>query len=201
MKKTEKDAAVKKYGAAKAAGANRAEIEKLMTDDKIDAPGRAEIIAVLFAPEKGADEEGQNSAPPKQKAKEEAKAKPNDELQDELEEINYKELNGENFKKYVEIAGDKNFGEVKDGEVKPVRGRLRDIDSYDYDVFKAAPILKDRFPGMEGSPKDYIGVRIINDTPITSTRINVKTALELNAQILNQHSRSGNGRYYLLKKY
>jgi hypothetical protein len=59
--------------------------------------------------------------------------------------------------------------------------------------------MQERFPGMENSPWDYVGLTA-EGKPLHTTRIPVKTALEFNRQILNAHSRAGHGKYYFLKK-
>jgi hypothetical protein len=115
--------------------------------------------------------------------------------------IDYKNLKGETFKKYVQLVGDRSFVEINDeGKAVPVVGKLQQNDSFDFEQYRAKPIFKDRFPGMEGTPRDYVGIEIIRDKPEHTSRIPVSVALEFNAQILNQHSRAGHGRYYLLKK-
>jgi len=118
-----------------------------------------------------------------------------------LSGIDYKNLKGETFKKYVQLVGDRSFVEINDeGKAVPVVGKLQQNDSYDFEQYRAKPIFKDRFPGMEGTPRDYVGIEIIRDKPEHTSRIPVSVALEFNAQILNQHSRAGHGKYYLLKK-
>lgn len=119
-----------------------------------------------------------------------------------LDSIDYKNLKGDNFKKYVELVGDRSYSTIDEetGKEIPVVGKLRQDQSFDFQQFRAKPVFKDRFPGMENTPKDFVGIEIVRDAPEHTTRIPVHVALEFNAQILNQHSRAGHGRYYLLKK-
>jgi hypothetical protein len=126
------------------------------------------------------------------------KASPNDEL--DLSGFNYNELTGESFKQYVGLAGDHSATEIIEGEVVPVRGSLEENKAYDFVLLKAVPVMQARFPGMENTPYDYVGIRVKEPKPIHTTRISVKTALEHNRQILNAHSRAGHGKYYFLKK-
>jgi hypothetical protein len=107
-------------------------------------------------------------------------ANPNASL--DLSGFNYKQLNGEEFKKYNDF----------------IDTLLLD-NNYDFVLHKAAPIVVDRYPGMKGSPKDFTGITIKNDTPEHTTRITVRDAKMYNTQILNDHGRV-NGKFYLLKK-
>lgn len=120
----------------------------------------------------------------------------------DLSQFDYKNLVGSNFKKYVELVGDRSYREfdAETGEEKPVVGKLKENDHYDFQQFRVDVVMKTRFPGVKDSPQDFIGIRVKNDKPEHTSRISIKTAHELNAQILNAHSRAGHGRYYLLKK-
>lgn len=123
---------------------------------------------------------------------------PNDSL--DLSGIDYRNLRGEVFKKYVELVGDRSYKFLDDGEEKEVRGKLLENDHYVFELYKVKPIRRPRYVGVEGTPVDYVGLEITSDKPIHTTSISVKMALELNSQILNAHSIAGHGRYYLLKK-
>ena len=114
----------------------------------------------------------------------------------------YKNLKGENFKQYAEHVGDRSFRVVNPdtGEEKPVIGLLKESDSYVFELYRAIPHMVARFPGMKDTPYDFKGITLKSETPINSTKIPVRVALEHNAQILNAHSRAGHGTYYLLKQ-
>ncbi len=183
---TKKKAATK-YGNLIKEGKTREEVETLMLEEEYSVEEIKEIFAAIDAPPS-----------PEKVAKEEKTASPNDAL--DLSEFNYKLLKGESFKKYVELVGDRSYTEIVEGEVIPVRGTLLENDQYDFEQYKVKPIRKMRYAGVEKSPMDYIGLELVNDTPIHVSRMTVKTALELNSQILNQHSIAGHGKYYLLKK-
>jgi hypothetical protein len=120
----------------------------------------------------------------------------------DLSGFDYKNLVGANFKKYVELVGDRSYREfdAETGEEKPVVGRLKENDHYEFQLFKVDVVMKVRFPGIKDSPLDFIGLRTKTDRPEHTTKIPIRTAHELNAQILNAHSRAGHGKYYLLKK-
>lgn len=120
----------------------------------------------------------------------------------ELDQFDYNDLTGANFKKYVELVGDKVFTvfDAESGEVTPVAGKLQQNEVYDFQQFRAVPVFKPRFPGMKGTPNDFNGIKLKNTIPEHTTRMSVANALEMNSQILNQHSVAGHGRYYLLKK-
>ena len=124
----------------------------------------------------------------------------NESIAAELAEIDFGNLKGDMMKKYVELVGDRSYTEIKDGQVMAINGKLLQSDEYVFELKKAKPIMQARYVGVEGSPFDYVGLEIINDKPEHTTKIPVKMAIEYNAQILNQHSRAGHGKYYFLKK-
>lgn len=128
---------------------------------------------------------------------------PNDAL--DLSGFKYKdehgEFTGDQFEKYVELVGDRSFVKLdRNRRPVPVNGQLKQGDMYDFQLFKVRPIRVERFPGMPDSPMDYIGIQIVNDQPLHTSRMPVSTVLEFNSQILNAHSVAGHGKYYLLKK-
>jgi hypothetical protein len=126
-------------------------------------------------------------------------ASPNEEL--DLDGFNYESLTGETFKEYVRLVGDRSYAEQNDeGKFVPVNGSLLQQSKYDFVLLPAVPVMRERFPGIENTPIDYVGIKAKSLTPIHKTRIPVSTALEYNAQIINQHSRAGHGKYYFLAK-
>lgn len=204
-------AAVKKYSALKTEGASREEIGgQIKTDDPKLKPN--EIKAILDAifkadappiiPAAGANNNGADGNKPSGKKgdKAAAPASPNDAL--DLKQFDYKKLTGKMFEKYVALVGDREFKVIDEetGLEKGVTGQLLQNDQYDFILVKAQPILKPRFAGVEGTPYDYVGIKVLADEPIHTSRMSVKTALEMNAQISNAHSRAGHGKYYLLKQ-
>lgn len=110
------------------------------------------------------------------------------------------QFTGEDFKRYVELVGDRSYLEITDEGEKAVYGQLKLDDQYDFVLFKARPIRKARYVGIKDSPIDYVGIEIVNDQPIHTSRMSIRSVLEFNAQILNQHSIAGHGKYYVLKK-
>lgn len=124
---------------------------------------------------------------------------PNGEL--DLSGFDYRNLTGESFTEYISMVGDRSYKKVDDeGREIPVNGELLQNDKYDFVLLPAVPVMKARFPGMENTPWDFVGIKAKDTVPIHRTRIPVKTALEYNAQIINQHSRAGHGKYYFLAK-
>jgi hypothetical protein len=124
---------------------------------------------------------------------------PNSQLN--LSQFNYEGLTGESFKEYVSLVGDRSFIELNDeGRATPVTGKLMLQDKYDFVLLPAVPVMKVRYPGVKDSPIDYVGIKAKTLQPIHKTRIPVSAALEYNAQIINQHSRAGHGKYYFLAK-
>lgn len=165
----------------------------------------AEVIEHISDP---ANLSGDKDPEPKKRKEPEKPKSPNDEIADELKQFDYKpastqgQFRGDAFKKYVELVGDTSFVVVDEetGQALPVRGKLQLEKMYDFQLFKAKPVRKVRYVGVPESPVDYIGIEIVNDTPIHTTRISVQDALLYNAQIMNAHSIAGHGKYYLLKK-
>jgi hypothetical protein len=118
----------------------------------------------------------------------------------DLTGFNYQDLTGESFKEYVGLVGDRSYVEFIDGKATPVNGSLLQHDQFDFVLLPAIPVMVPRFPGMKDTPYDFVGIKAKTLTPIHTTRIPVKVALEYNAQIVNQHSRAGHGKYYFLAK-
>lgn len=187
MTKKKLDEAVEYYGLGKEKiSADQMRIDILAdeyTNEEAD-----EILAVVFAPEKAQEEK---KSDPKN---------PNASL--DLSGFDYKKLNGDSFKKYVALVGDRSYTEfnAESGEEKPINGKLSLDDSYDFQLFRCKPVRKQRFPGVQGTPWDYVGLELVRDTPDHASRMTVRHALEFNAQIMNAHSMAGHGKYYLLKK-
>jgi hypothetical protein len=178
---------VAKYSKLLKEGSTREDIKLLMAEDDVLEDETKEIFLAIDTPEEETVLMPVNADSPNTKL--------------DLSGFDYKSLKGENFKKYVQLVGDKNYQtKNENGRYTAIEGSLLLEDNYDFQRFKAKPIRQERFEGMEGSPVDYVGIQILNDTPEHTTRITVGTALELNSQILNSHSLANNGRYYLLKK-
>lgn len=200
--------AVGKYSELHAGGATPEQLtEVIAADEKKYTPG--EIVEIINALQKGPQApgtdkgtEGDKGEKPKRAAKlavvEEKPASPNSEL--DLSQFNYSEMKGDVFQAYVELVGDRSFHLIVEGEEVPVRGQLREEAEYDFVLHKAVPIMKARFPGVRDTPWDMVGITMKEEKPIHKTRIAVRTALEMNAQILNAHSRAGHGKYYFLAK-
>lgn len=126
-------------------------------------------------------------------------SKPNESL--DLSGYNYKDLKGPAFMDYAKLVGElTTLEENADGDFVPINGKLMLNDMYDFQLFKTKPLRKQRYRGVADSPFDLVGLAIVSDTAIHTTRIPVKVALEHNRQIGNAHSIAGHGTYYLLKK-
>jgi len=91
--------------------------------------------------------------------------------------FSYKNLTGEEWKRYQEHVASLPWSNL-----------------IDFAQYKAEEVRQERYPGLPGSPWDTVGIRIINDTPINTTRITTQTAAELNKQLPNSR------RIYLLKQ-
>lgn len=201
-------AAVKKYSPLKTAGLSREEItDQMKSDDSKLKPNEIKAILDAIFKDEGEGKEsnekkqgGAGGPKPSGKVIDKPQASPNDAL--DLKGFDYKKLTGKMFEKYVRLVGDREFKilDEETGKEVGITGELLQNDHFDFILVKAQPIFKPRFPGVEGTPNDFIGIKVLADEPIHTTRIAVKTALEMNAQISNQHSRAGHGKYYLLKK-
>lgn len=101
-----------------------------------------------------------------------------------LENIDYSNLNGEAFKNYMEI----------------VNGLLLNT-KYDWEMWKASSEQKKRFNEDTGKVDDYIaGIKLNGNKPIQTTRITLRDALQLNAQVSHNQADAGNSKYLLLAK-
>jgi hypothetical protein len=189
LNKTQLKAAVKKYGALKESKTRDEARNEIMDSLEFSPEDTEQILAAIY------DVAITSAA----SAKVESKG-PNDEL--DLSSYDYKNLVGKAFKEYVSLTGDRSFIEFdkETGKEIPVVGQLRQDDHYDFSLFRVDVVRKERFPGIKGTPIDFIGVKVKSDTPDHTTRIPVRMALEYNMQILNAHSVAGHGKYYLLKK-
>lgn len=74
--------------------------------------------------------------------------------------------------------------------------------AFDFELYRAKPIFKARYPGLRDTPYDLKGIELvgIDKRPIQKTRMEIRYVRDLNRQIENEHSRNGFGRIYLLKK-
>lgn len=194
-------AAVAKYRPMKAEGKSD---EDILTAIKLDENGydddqAAEILAAVNA------EVPDQAPPPPPSPNLNDQSNAGNSLPDPLAalaSIDYNNLKGEAFKKYVAIVGDRSFVVLDEetGQEKQVVGQLQQDKEYDFELYRAKPIRRPRYVGVKDSPMDFVGIELVNTKPEHKTRIPVKVALEANAQILNQHSIAGHGRYYLLVK-
>lgn len=78
--------------------------------------------------------------------------------------------------------------------------KLKWDDKYYFEEYDCTSLKKERYPGMHGSPKDVVGIKLNKTSPLKTTLIKVKDAIKLNNQIETDWAVQGHGRYYLLKK-
>lgn len=100
----------------------------------------------------------------------------------DLEGFDYNNLSGDDFKKYENLIKSLDWNSL-----------------YDFELYKAVPVKEARYPGMEGTPFDVVGIKLISTTPIAKSRITAKAVTNLNAQLPNG-TPSVPCFYYLLKK-
>ncbi len=166
----------------------------LKVGDTVKVPkGPAVLTSTTNPPLKKQPEEQQ---PQQQQEPEPA---PGAEGQPNVSKYDYRNLTGKSFKDYVTMVGDRNYGvfDEETGHVSAVVPKLKENQMYDFAEYAVDVVMKDRFPGMAGSPRDFNGVKIKGDV-LKVTRIPLYMAHEMNAQILNAHSLSGKGKYLLL---
>jgi hypothetical protein len=125
----------------------------------------------------------------------------------DVDGFDYENLTGDAFQKYIHLTGDHAAIEMKDGkpviknrQTVPVRGSLNLNKKYDFVLLPVMPVREERFPGVNESPVDYVGLKAKSLKPEHTTRITLKDALEYNRQIGNAHSIAGHGKYYFLKQ-
>ncbi|MDP4264917.1 MAG: hypothetical protein Q8941_20480 [Bacteroidota bacterium] len=99
----------------------------------------------------------------------------------EIKKFDFKNLTGDNWTAYLAFIDTLPWGR-----------------HFKFSLYAAVPIMKERYPGLKDTPIDMVGLTIKNDVPVNTSSIPIRIAKEYNAQILNEHSRAGNGRYYLL---
>jgi hypothetical protein len=181
-----KKKAVKKYAALLEDGHTRAEIENLLIEEEYTSEERMEIF-------EGIDDHLEKITNGKIEPGGYDPANPNSIIENDF---NYNNLTGEEFKRYETILE----------KLCPVQGiEEHTFKLFDFELYHAKPLFKQRFEGMDGSPVDFIGIKLktvgINfEPPISPTRISIHSVRTLNEQIKNTHSRAGYGKYYLLKK-
>ncbi len=115
----------------------------------------------------------------------------------DLEQFDYDktgELTGQSFKDYLALLE----------ELCPERGITRHTNTmFDFEWHLAKPVFNELYPGIPNSPKYLDGIVLKTDpkkmtSVVSKTRISIHHARTLNAQIENEHSRNGHGRYLLL---
>lgn len=192
MNHQRKKAAVTKYAELHKNGATKEELVDALSSDEKEYTTEevAEIYQALVEtnsdatgtkpPDPGTKTSDNVTKPPPLPTKI-ASVNPNDNLG--LANFDYKNLRDGEWSKYQELV-----------DSLPLYGQ------YDFHLFRAKPLFRDRYPGIKDSPVDMVGIEIKNDTPEHRTRVSVMVAKEFNGQILNQHSRAGHGKYYLLAK-
>lgn len=168
----------KKYIGMKDSGLTAEELKGQLLADGVSENEATALITEIYTPTEGnplphvdAEVPSENSAP-NVNPNTDPEAKPGK----TAKKFDYRELTGQNFLDYE----------------KHVHG-LPLFDMQDFLVYKVNAVIKEQYPGLPNSPKLFDGIEIVNDRPIHQTRIDVKTALEMNAQVRNS------GRYYLLK--
>lgn len=127
---------------------------------------------------------------------------PVDDLLASVMKIDYEpQITGKDFRDYAEIVGDQNaaFIDHETGTVNNTPGKMLKNQKYFFDLYRVEPLFKERFPGVKGTPKDFIGLRIKDKTPVFTSKITVADAILQNAQIVTDHGRT-NGKYYLISK-
>ena len=111
--------------------------------------------------------------------------RPNDNI--DLSAIDYNNLTGEAFDKYMALIGG-----------------LSGHESKDFTQYMASGVFKRELDLNAAEPTyvyTLIGIKINRPDPVNKTRIPVKMARDLNAQIMNRDNIASNSRYYLLTKY
>lgn len=101
----------------------------------------------------------------------------------DLTEFDYRNLNGQSFLNYQQIALN-----------------LPADNEFVYEQYSAFGEFKFRINENTGDKEEYLfGIKLKSSDPINVTQIPAKMARELNEQIMAKHPVS-NSRYYLLKK-
>lgn len=108
----------------------------------------------------------------------------------DLDQFDYKNMVGEEFKNYTD------FLEKIHPEADKQEG-----PEFDFELYHAKPVFKPRDAEQQGSKVDFTGIVLKEHAPpIQKARIGIKSARLLNDQIVTAQSRTGYGKYYLLSK-
>lgn len=103
-------------------------------------------------------------------------------LKQRLDQIDYKELFGENLRQYEAIIN----------ELAPTDSPSNNL--VEFEEYKAAP-------GFDPADNFRLNTIVITDlVPLRTTKIEVRSARMHNRQIESAQSRAGQGTYYLIKK-
>lgn len=109
---------------------------------------------------------------------------PNDAIQEALKEIDYNNVDEVGLEKY-----------------EAVLATLVDTQQYDFIQYKASPKFETRLNKKQDKYEKLVGIRLVSQTPINNSRMQLWAAKDLNAQIHNPNNPPTNSRYYFLTKY
>lgn len=108
---------------------------------------------------------------------------PNDKIAHQLKQFDYENLTGEEWDKYsklvASLSGHENFDFVQ----YMASGKFQKKQDENLHIYDA-----------------LVGIVINNIKPLNTTRVPMKVARDLNAQIYNRENPPSNSRYFLLKK-
>lgn len=122
--------------------------------------------------------------------------RPNDAIQEALKDIDYNKL----------IPVQDNEGATAEAaanlaKYNAIVGTLFDTQQYDFTQYKAAPTLKKILNDQADKITVMTGIRLVSQTPINHSRMQLWAAKDLNSQISNPNNPPTNSRYYFLTKY
>lgn len=120
---------------------------------------------------------------------------PNAHLAEELAQFDYQNLTDENFEKYQAFVS-----KISNPD-EPHAQHANTL--YDFIRVKCVPVMRDRYPGLPNTPRDFKGIELVKgyDKPLMVTRIDFRIANVMNAQIVNEAATvDGNATYYLLQR-
>jgi hypothetical protein len=116
----------------------------------------------------------------------------------DLSGFDYTKLTGDDYKKYIAIAGE--FGVDENGRPR-YKTELQLNEKYFYEQWKAIGEKKFRLNEDTGEREEYIaGIRLTGATPIMRTKITAKNAIDLNTQLSTNPQEHANSKFYLLAK-
>lgn len=119
---------------------------------------------------------------------------------EQLKEIDYLNLSYEHYDNYLDVVHGKRQNTSKpEGKKNPRGAALADNVLYDFQGYRGYPIKEELYEGLKDTPIITVGIKFKSNEPEMNTRITLRAANDLNAQIHGASHRTPSI-YYMIKK-